>query len=153
MTKKKRNLLSFDSHFGLLIEQISIVIQKKVLAHLKQEGIEISFNEFLMLILLTSHEDGLSLKEMSERLFKDKAMITRLVKHLEALKLVKRIRSTQDSRSYNISVTTKGYQTVRSLDKVMIPFEGDFIKSVEKSEFKIFNSVLKKFLEHAINSD
>lgn len=151
MKQDKKNIPLFESHFGLLIEQISIVVQKKVLTHLKHQGLEISFNEFLMLILLAANKDGLSLKEISKKLFKDKAMITRLVKNLEDLTLVKRVRSMQDARSYNISMTNIGYKTVRSLDEIMIPFERNFIKSVKKSEFKIFNSVLKKFLEHAID--
>lgn len=148
MSKKKLNLPSFESHFGLIIEQISIVIQKKVLTHLQHEGFEISFNEFLMLMLLASNQEGLSLKEISEKLFKDKSLITRLVNHLENLKLVKRVRSKQDARSYKISITDKGHKTVHSLDEIMVPFERDFIKSIDKKDFKIFNSVLKKLLDY-----
>lgn len=142
---------SFEDHFGLLIEQISIVVQKMILNDLKDKGVEINFNEFLMIQLLASHSEGLSQKQISEKLFKDKAMITRFTNHLENLKLVKRTQRKEDARSYIVSITKTGLKTIRSLEDLMIPFEKSFIKSIGRSDFLVFNSVLKKLLAHAVD--
>ncbi|MEM7645504.1 MAG: MarR family transcriptional regulator [Pseudomonadota bacterium] len=149
---KSIKLPSFENHFGLLIEQISIVVQKKVLNDLKQRGIQINFSEFLMLLMLASNDEGLSQKQISEKLLKDKAMVTRFVNHLETLQLVTRKQSQEDGRSYKVSVTTKGLRMVQSLDEIMVPFENRFIQSISKSDFLVFNSVLAKLLDHAKKS-
>ena len=86
----------FETHFGLLIEQISILMQKKILQHLKTAGYEISFNELLMLILLDASPEGLSQQEIADKLFKNKSMVTRFVAHLEKKHFIQRQKDQTD---------------------------------------------------------
>lgn len=143
----------FEDHFGLLIEQISILMQRKTLNYLKEGGYEITFNELLMLILLTSNNEGLAQKEIAEKLFKDKSMITRFSNRLEKLRLVTKVKSKLDARLSRVSITKKGSRLVQSLDKIMIPFERSFIESISKPELLVFKSVLQKLLKHAASEN
>lgn len=149
--KKAFKFPSFDNHFGLLIEQISMLMQRNILNHLSDEGYEITFNELLILIFLASNKEQLSQKEISQKLFKDKSMITRFANNLEKIGLIKRVKNISDARSYNVSITKEGLRTVQKIGESIAPFEENFTKSINKSELQIFDSVLQKLLKHVTN--
>ena len=52
--------------------------------------------------------DGLSVKDIGERLFLDSGTLTPLLKRLEAAALVKRTRSTKDERQVLVALTPRG---------------------------------------------
>ncbi|RYZ45604.1 MAG: MarR family transcriptional regulator, partial [Myxococcaceae bacterium] len=52
--------------------------------------------------------DGVSVKELGEKLYLDSGTLTPLLKRLETLAFVRRERSTQDARSVRVSLTPQG---------------------------------------------
>ena len=60
----------------------------------------------VMLVLWET--DGVTVKELGERLFLDSGTLTPLLKRLEAQGMVKRERSTEDARSVHVHLTTQG---------------------------------------------
>jgi MarR family transcriptional regulator, organic hydroperoxide resistance regulator len=67
----------------------------------------LTYPQYLVMLVLWE-QDGVTVKEIGERLFLDSGTLTPLLKRLEAGHLVKRTRSTDDERQVLISLTSQG---------------------------------------------
>jgi DNA-binding MarR family transcriptional regulator len=67
----------------------------------------LTYPQYLAMLVLWER-DGISVKEIGERLFLDSGTLTPLLKRLEAAELVKRTRGTEDERQVLIALTSKG---------------------------------------------
>jgi DNA-binding MarR family transcriptional regulator len=67
----------------------------------------LTYPQYLAMLVLWER-DGLSVKEIGERLFLDSGTLTPLLKRLEAAELIKRTRSTEDERQVLIALTSRG---------------------------------------------
>src|SRR6516165_6424891 len=67
----------------------------------------LTYPQYLAMLVLWE-QDGVTVKEIGERLFLDSGTLTPLLKRLEAAHLVKRNRSTEDERQVLISLTPQG---------------------------------------------
>jgi MarR family transcriptional regulator, organic hydroperoxide resistance regulator len=79
----------------------------------------LTYPQYLVMLVLWER-DGLSVKEVGERLFLDSGTLTPLLKRLEAAHLVKRTRSTADERQVLIALTAQG-AGLREKAKTVIP--------------------------------
>jgi DNA-binding MarR family transcriptional regulator len=73
---------------------------------------------------------GSSQQEFVDRLGRDKAQVTRLIKDLEERELLNRVNDPKDNRSYKIHLSKKGVTV---------------FKQVRKLENKVFNKLLSGF--------
>ena len=71
------------------------------------EGLGLTYPQYLAMLVLWER-DGLSVKEIGDRLFLDSGTLTPLLKRLEAAELIKRTRSTKDERQVLIALTSRG---------------------------------------------
>ena len=71
------------------------------------EGLGLTYPQYLAMLVLWER-DGLSVKEIGDRLFLDSGTLTPLLKRLEAAELIKRTRSTEDERQVLIALTSRG---------------------------------------------
>jgi MarR family transcriptional regulator, organic hydroperoxide resistance regulator len=67
----------------------------------------LTYPQYLVMLVLWE-QDGVTVKEIGDRLFLDSGTLTPLLKRLEAAHLVKRTRSTEDERQVLISLTPQG---------------------------------------------
>src|SRR3954464_11417040 len=67
----------------------------------------LTYPQYLVMLVLWER-DGLSVKEIGERLFLDSGTLTPLLKRLEAAYLVKRTRSKADERQVLVALTARG---------------------------------------------
>lgn len=67
----------------------------------------LTYPQYLAMLVLWE-QDGVTVKEIGERLFLDSGTLTPLLKRLEAAHLLKRNRSTEDERQVLISLTPQG---------------------------------------------
>ena len=67
----------------------------------------LTYPQYLVMLVLWER-DGLSVKDIGERLFLDSGTLTPLLKRLEAAELVKRTRSSEDERQVLIALTSRG---------------------------------------------
>jgi DNA-binding MarR family transcriptional regulator len=67
----------------------------------------LTYPQYLVLLVLWE-QDGVTVKEIGDRLFLDSGTLTPLLKRLEAGHLLRRARSTQDERQVLISLTPQG---------------------------------------------
>ncbi|NBD10480.1 MULTISPECIES: MarR family winged helix-turn-helix transcriptional regulator [Corallococcus] len=67
----------------------------------------LTYPQYLVMLVLWE-TDGVSVKELGEKLYLDSGTLTPLLKRLETLALVRRERSTEDARSVRVSLTSQG---------------------------------------------
>ena len=67
----------------------------------------LTYPQYLVMLVLWER-DGVPVKDIGERLFLDSGTLTPLLKRLEAAKLVRRTRSTEDERQVLIALTSQG---------------------------------------------
>src|ERR1700726_4137002 len=67
----------------------------------------LTYPQYLVMLVLWER-DGLSVKDIGERLFLDSGTLTPLLKRLEAAELIKRTRSTKDERQVLVALTSRG---------------------------------------------
>jgi DNA-binding MarR family transcriptional regulator len=79
----------------------------------------LTYPQYLVMLVLWER-DGLSVKDIGERLFLDSGTLTPLLKRLEAAHLVKRTRSTADERQVLVALTAQG-SGLREKAKDVIP--------------------------------
>lgn len=71
------------------------------------EPLGLTYPQYLVLIVLWE-KDGLSIKQIGEKLMLDSGTLTPLLKRLEAMKLVRRERDKADEREVRVTLTKEG---------------------------------------------
>jgi len=71
------------------------------------EPLELTYPQYLVMLVLWER-DGLTVKEIGERLFLDSGTLTPLLKRLEAAGRVRRTRDSEDERQVRITLTEAG---------------------------------------------
>ncbi|HEX9471316.1 MAG TPA: MarR family transcriptional regulator [Bradyrhizobium sp.] len=77
----------------------------------------LTYPQYLVMLVLWEG-DGLSVKDIGERLFLDSGTLTPLLKRLETAELIKRTRSSEDERQVLIALTSRG-QALREKAKTV----------------------------------
>lgn len=103
MTAKDPLLLDQQLCFSLYLASLAMTQLYKPLL----ESMGLTFPQYLIMLVLWEH-DGLTLKELSNRLRQDSGALTPVVKRLEAAGLVTRRRSAEDERNLSIELTPAG---------------------------------------------
>ena len=103
MTSKYPLLLDQQLCFSLYSASLAMTQLYKPLL----ESMGLTFPQYLIMLVLWEH-DGLTLKELSNRLRQDSGALTPVVKRLEAAGLVTRRRSAEDERNLSIELTPAG---------------------------------------------
>lgn len=67
----------------------------------------ITYTQYITLLVLWE-QDNITVKELGKKLHLDSGTLTPLLKKLESMKLLKRIRDTHDERNVYIKLTDKG---------------------------------------------
>jgi DNA-binding MarR family transcriptional regulator len=98
---------------------------------------------FGMLAILDS--DGpISQQELSQRTGVDPSTMVARMDVLEEKKLIQRVRSTGDRRSYEISLTAKGKKTLAELRQEADSFMQHFFRDLDADELAELNRLLTK---------
>jgi len=71
------------------------------------DRIGLTYPQYLVMLVLWE-QDGVTVKEIGQRLHLDSGTLTPLLKRLEAAQLLKRARDTEDERQVLISLTPQG---------------------------------------------
>jgi len=79
------------------------------LYHPLLKGLGITYTQYITLLALWE-EDHVSVKKLGQRLYLDSGTLTPLLKKLESMGLLTRLRDRQDERSVIIALTDKGVQ-------------------------------------------
>lgn len=71
------------------------------------DELDLTYTQYITLMLLWEHKT-MRVKELGEKLYLDSGTLTPLLKKLEAKGLITRVRSTEDERNLNVTITDEG---------------------------------------------
>ena len=81
------------------------------------EALGLTYPQYLVMLVLWEHS-GVTVSQLGERLFLDSGTLTPLLKRMEAAGLVQRIRSVQDERRVQLTLTAAGRRLKASAGRV-----------------------------------
>ncbi|MDI1235974.1 MAG: MarR family transcriptional regulator [Polaromonas sp.] len=98
-------MLRLDNQLCFALYSTSLAMTKLYKPLLDELGL--TYPQYLAMLVLWE-KDGLTVRELGERLFLDSGTLTPLLKRLEASGLVSRLRDVQDERRVHITLTAAG---------------------------------------------
>ncbi|WP_347452004.1 MarR family winged helix-turn-helix transcriptional regulator [Acetoanaerobium noterae] len=135
---KPEDKLKLDNQLCFAVYVASKEIIKQYKPFLDPLGL--TYTQYITLLALWEKSD-ISVKELGQKLFLDSGTLTPLLKKLEAMNLIERVRSSDDERLIIVSLTKKGLD----LKKEVIDIPDKIICS---TNLNIENAVsLKKHLD------
>lgn len=108
------------------------------------DKIELTYTQYIAMLLLWENKT-MTVKEMGEHLYLDSGTLTPLLKKLEAKGLINRMRSTEDERNLNITITSEGEKLKEKA--VEIPCKIQQGTKLSREEMESFYNILYKILK------
>lgn len=103
----KTNQLSIDNQLCFSLYSTSLAMTQLYKPMLEPLGL--TYPQYLVLLILWE-KDGLTLKDIAEKLNQKSGSLTPVIKRLDANGVIKRSRSINSDRELHISLTAKGQQ-------------------------------------------
>jgi DNA-binding MarR family transcriptional regulator len=101
----QNDVLKLENQLCFSIYAASRAITKVYRPFLEKLGI--TYPQYLVMLVLWEKEK-ITLKDLCKKLYLDSGTLTPLLKRLETMDLVKRVRSSEDERVLCVSITDKG---------------------------------------------
>jgi DNA-binding MarR family transcriptional regulator len=99
------DILKLENQLCFSVYAASRAITKIYRPFLDKLGI--TYPQYLVMLILWEDET-ITLKDLCKKLYLDSGTLTPLLKRLESMELIKRVRSTEDERILCVSLTEKG---------------------------------------------
>lgn len=112
------------------------------------DALSLTYPQYLAMLVLWETE-GITVKQLGERLFLDSGTLTPLLKRLEAGGLLQRARNPQDERQVCVTLTEKGRglrraaETIPSKIAAAMGRPADELKAMRKELRRIRNALLE----------
>ncbi|ULL13165.1 MarR family transcriptional regulator [Paenibacillus sp. H1-7] len=103
----KDELLKLDNQLCFAVYACSREITKMYRPHLEELGL--TYTQYVTLLVLWE-TDRVTVKELGSRLYLDSGTLTPLLKRLEQMQLIRRVRDSKDERNVLIELTEQGSQ-------------------------------------------
>lgn len=129
--------------FAILNGKVSTAINRKLSRNFRQEGIDISPEQWTILLSLWE-KDGITQQELCNATFKDKPSMTRLIDHMERQHLVVRISDKSDRRSNLIHLTKTGRELENKAYRIANATLEQALDGISIENLKIGQEVLRK---------
>jgi DNA-binding MarR family transcriptional regulator len=107
------------------------------------DAFDISYTQYITLLVLWE-QDGITMKELGQKLYLASNTLTPVIKKLEKKKLIMRLRNPNDERSIFIQLTELGLK-MRS-EAIEIPQKAFCKTGLELEELRTLRGVLHKLL-------
>lgn len=102
-------------------------------SELKRHGFTITIDQWLIIKCLLENPE-MSQIEISERVFKDNASVTRIIELLVKAKYVSRKVNKQDRRRSLLTVTKLGEETIEAVNKLVLVYRAKALNGVSLEE-------------------
>ena len=126
-----------------LVNRTTRTIRKYFNQELMRKGYRVTGEQFDVLVRLWD-KDGQHQKSLAETLCKDKTTVTRLIKSVETLNLVKRVTNKKDERQKLVYLTNSGKKIMKELtslaQKVLVKVQ----KGIDPADIAICKDVLRR---------
>ncbi len=135
-----------DESLGFLIQRTSRLIRKYLNKELTRKGYSLTGEQYDVLFHLW-HQDEQHQHDLAKMLCKDKTTITRLIKGIESLNLVKRASNKEDKRKKLVCLTASGKAVVKDLASLAQAVFEKAQKGISSSDIAVCKEVLTQISE------
>ena len=138
-----------NQSFFYTLEKAIKVYRQYFQNQLKQAGYSITLDQWLVLNMIIDFP-GITQTEIAERVFKDKASITRIIDLLEINEYVTRKPHPTHGKMIQIDISIKGMDTVNHLKKDVPRFRDVALKNISDENKKSIQSTLNLIINNCI---
>ena len=138
-----------NQSFFYTLEKAIKVYRQYFQTQLKNAGYGITVDQWLVLNMIIDFK-GITQTEIAERIFKDKASITRIIDLLVINDYVTRKPHPTHGKMIQIDITAKGIDTITNLKKEVPKFRDFALRSISDNSKKEVQSVLKSIINNCI---
>ena len=135
-----------DQNIIFLCAEFSHRFSQALGAAFREAGITVTAEQFSILVVLW-YQDGISQKEISEKLNRDKTTITRVLMNMKRSKLIKQVTDAEDNRSNLIYLTAKGKEVQKKGVEVSGRMYTKVLKDVPEAQLLTGIGLLQKMLQ------
>lgn len=111
----KDEMLKLDNQLCFALYASSKEVTRLYKPFLDKLGL--TYTQYIVLLVLWE-KDNINVKELGERLYLDSGTLTPLLKKLEAMGIVRRIRDARDERNVNVELTDKGIELKEAAEEI-----------------------------------
>ena len=139
--------IDFENSLGLIIKSTSKSLEKALDAELRgQYGL--SGGQWKVILSL-SIQNGLSQKDLAERIFVDSTTLVPIIDGMEKKGLVERRTDPKDRRNNNVFLTKKSESFVDPIIEIILRMRKIFFKNIPENDLEITKNILKKISANA----
>jgi MarR family transcriptional regulator for hemolysin len=107
----------------------------------KQTDMKLTMPQFVLLFTINEEKEEVILKDMAEKLGKDKSAILRMIDLLEKKELVRRVVDQNDRRKNQLMVTKKGERLIAEFRKIELELNSELLEGLSDADMKTFYKV------------
>lgn len=117
-------------------------------SQLRNNSFHITVDQWLLLKTLYD-EPSLNQIAIADRVFKDKASITRMIQALEESGYISRVAHATDKRQIQLSITPAGHELIQHITPIVLSYRKAALNGISEQELLIAEKVMKTI---ALNS-
>ncbi|MCC7411097.1 MAG: MarR family transcriptional regulator [Gammaproteobacteria bacterium] len=140
---------SLEHSTGHLIKVAHRSFQQSLQAHLAVHGVKLSHWHCLRYLW---EEDGLTQRELSKRVYVQESTIVAVIREMESIGLIRRIRSTDDRRKYAVRLTAKAKRITKQLLPVARKVNDLGTATFSRKEIKLFHDMTLRVIANLESS-
>ncbi|MBI1827978.1 MAG: MarR family transcriptional regulator [Thaumarchaeota archaeon] len=139
--------LDFENSLGLAIKNASKSLERALDIELRgQYGL--SGGQWKVILVL-SIQNGLSQKDLAERIFVDSTTLVPIIDGMEKKGLVERKTDPKDRRNNNVFLTAKSEPFVDPIIEIILRMRKIFFKNISEDDLEFTRNTLKKITTNA----
>jgi DNA-binding MarR family transcriptional regulator len=133
----------YDDVIGFVVSQAAYQLARTLSRAIHEAGIDITPREFALMNRLHQHGQ-LNQSELAESTYKDKPAVTRMLDHLIADGLVKKLPCAADRRAFQVSLTDKGERVRETIVPLAVDMLESSCKGIKREDLLTTVATLKK---------
>lgn len=142
--------LEIKDFISLINGRVVATINRYLNREFKQAGLSITTEQWSVLACLWEL-DGQTQQSICEKVFKDRASVTRLIDILERNEYVIRVSDKSDRRINLIYLTDKGKQIEQTANNIIKESVVLSTKNIKREEFYLMTEIFKKIINNIEN--
>ncbi|MGF1560166.1 MAG: MarR family winged helix-turn-helix transcriptional regulator [Flavobacteriaceae bacterium] len=117
----------------------------------KQHGFQITLDQWITLNMLVEFPEA-SQMEIAQKVFKDKASITRIIELLVRDDYLLRNKNTADFRKSRFTLTKKGEETVSKINELIVQIRTSALEGLPENEVRSVMHFIQKLENNCVAS-
>ncbi len=135
---------------GITLGALKGVFPRLVSIHLKNRGIEHSFEQVILLLVVNRcGRKDIVQQDIAELLGKDKSVVLRMIDQLEKKNILERTTDPNDRRRNIITITKEGYHLIDVFQEIEQQIAIELLDGLSNEELQAFYKVIDHIKEKA----